>query len=238
MSSYIDRVLRTQSSSFAGYWPLNDESGTVALDWSKADNNATSASLMRKPADRDFLAPDGSKCAKFDGTASVVNFYTATSTAIETEGSMSIWVATPTAKLKGTTLMQIVKMGADANNLIDITFDTTAYRFSGIYTGNSTSDTIVSPLVYNTAYGADWHHFVMTWSKTAEALNFYVDSVAQTAAATLGVFTGNFAATLMCLGASSTTVADLFTGWLSHFALWNGAILSQSEVDDLYKIGL
>ena len=234
-TSYIQKVLRTQSSNFVGFWPLDEESGTTAYDISPNGYNATSSGLLRSNVQRGFLAPDGGKCAQFDGSASYINMYNATAAAVTTPGSMSIWAATPDANLSGTTKMQLFKFAADANNFIDLTFDTTAYRFNGWHEGNTTAKSVNSPLKYNVGYGPQWHHFVMTFTDSG-SLTFYTDGLAETAATSLGIFTGSMASTLMVLGSSSTTAADQFTGYLARFAWWN-VVLSQSEVDDLYTIG-
>ncbi len=236
-TSYIQKMERTYNSDFVGLWPLEEESGTVAYDISPNGYNATSSGLLRSNIQRSFLAPDGGKCAQFDGSSSLVNFYAAQSAQPTTEGSLSIWVATPQANLKGTTMMQIVKMGVNANNFIDLTFDATAYRFAAYYKAGGTSKSIVSPLVYNIAYGADWHNFIFTWSATNDSIQLYVDRAAQTAVSSLGTWSGNMQSNLMCLASSaSDSAADQFTGWLARFAVWS-AILTQSDVDDLYEIG-
>lgn len=238
-TNYIEKVLRTQTSGLVGYWPLNEESGTVAYDLSTNAYNATTKNLMRGWNDRRMLAPDGSKCAQFDGSTSAVDFNASSSTDATAEGSLSIWVATPNAQLKGTTAMYIVKFAADGNNLMDLTFDTTAYRFTANNTGQSTSVTSTG-LVYNENGDAilpQWHHFAVTWSETNDALNFYVDGVAQTAGSSLGGWSGSMDTDLMCLGSSAyATPANQFTGWMAHFAMWT-SILTAAEVRDLAVIG-
>lgn len=238
-TSYIEKVLLTQKSGLIGYWPLYEESGTSAIDLSGNGYNATTASLARGWNDRRMLALDGGKCAQFDGTSSAVDFSGAQTSEPTTEGSASIWVATPENVLSGTTAMQIFKMGVDANNYMDLTFDTTAYQFKADYKAGGTSKSITKKVYNENANAAlpQWHHFVATWSATGDALNFYVDGVAQTAASSLGTWAGSMDTDLMCLGTSAyATPADQFTGWLAHFALWT-PILSQSEVDELYDIG-
>jgi hypothetical protein len=238
-TNYIEKVLNTQKSGLVGYWPLNEESGTTAYDLSGNGYNATSKGLLRGWNDRRMLAPDGGKCAQFDGTNSAIDFNASSSTDATAEGSLSIWVATPENILSGTTAAYIVKFAADANNLMDLTFDTTAYRFTADNTGQSTSVTSTG-LVYNenaNAISPQWHHFVVTWSETNDALNFYVDSIAQTAGSSLGGWSGSMDTDLMCLGSSAyATPANQFTGWMAHFAMWT-PILTQAEVDDLYFIG-
>jgi hypothetical protein len=236
----MEKVKRIQTSGLIGYWPLDEERGTAALDHSSNGYNATSASLMRGWNDRRMLAPDGSKCAQFNGSTSLVNLYAAQPSEPTTEGSLSIWVATPQENLSGTTAMEIIRLGADANNAINFRVDTTAYRFGAAYTAASTVKAVTSPLLYNMSGGAalpDWHHFVFTWSATNDAATLYVDSVVQTAATSLGTWSGSMNSDLMVLGSSAIgTPADQFTGWMAHFALWT-PILTQTEVDMLYDIG-
>jgi hypothetical protein len=239
-TNYIEKVLLTQKSGLIGYWPLNEESGTTALDLSGNGYNATTKNVVRGWNDRRMLALDGSKCTQFDGSTTAIDISGMSASEPTTEGSLSIWIATPQTQLAGTTKMQIIKMAADANNFIDLTFDTTAYRFNAAYEGGGTDKNINSPLVYNenaAMISPQWHHFVMTWSATGDALNFYVDGVAQTAATSLGTWSGSMDTDLMVLGSSAyATPADQFTGWMAHFALWT-PILSQTEVDTLYDIG-
>ena len=134
--------------------------------------------------------------------------------------------------------MQIFKFAAaGADNFIDLTHTATAYQFNGWHEGNTTAKNVNSPLKYNVDGGPfpEWHHFVMTYADGG-SLTFYTDGLAETAASTLGTFTGSMAAATMVLGSSSTTPADQFTGYLARFAWWN-VILTQSEVEDLNVIG-
>jgi len=238
-TSYIEKVLLTQKTGLEIYLPLDEESGTTAFDRSLEGNNATTKGLARGWNDRRMLAPDGGKCAQFDGSTTAIDFNGASSDISTTEGSISIWVAVPNAQLTDTTAMYIVKCAADANNYIDLSFDTTANQFKFDYKAGGTSVSSTGK-VYN-RHGAlhlpEWHHFVGTYSATNDAVNLYIDGVAQTAGDTLGTWSGSFDTDLMCLGSSAyATPADQYTGWMAHFAWWS-PILSQSEVDNLYKIG-
>ena len=76
-TSYIQKMERTYNSSFVGLWPLDEESGTVAYDISPNGYNGVSSGLLRSNIQRGFLAPDGGKCAQFDGSASYINLYAA-----------------------------------------------------------------------------------------------------------------------------------------------------------------
>ena len=236
-TSYIQKMERMQSSSFVGLWPLIEESGTVAYDISPNGYNGVSSGLLRSNIQRGFLAPDGGKCAQFDGSASYINLYAAVTKDPSAIGSISLWAATPQANLAGTTKMQLIKLGVDNDNNLEIAFDTTAYRFSGSYEGGGTTD-VATSLQYNkTDYGPDWHQFGLTWTKAGDAMKFYVDGLQQGSTQTgLDTWTGNMAATLMVLGSSVTTGADWLTGYIARLGIWS-VLLTADEMADLAVIG-
>jgi hypothetical protein len=238
-TSYIQKVLRTQSSSFVGFWPLNEESGTVAYDLSPNGYNATSSGLLRSNVERSFLGPDGGKCAKFDGSASYIDLVNAGAASATTEGTVSIWAAIEDNFLGGTTAGYIFKAAVDTNNHIQVFFNTQKNSFTGSYKGGGTAKNVTSsPLVYNIGYGAQWHHYALTYSATADTMKFYSDGLQQGSTQTsLGTWSGSFASDLLCLGCSdSSPVADLLPGWLARFGWWNKA-LTGDEVADLAVAG-
>ncbi len=240
-TSYIQKMERTQSSSFVGLWPLDEESGTVALDISPNGYNGTSSGLLRSNIQRGFLAPDGGKCAQFDGSASYINLYAAQPAQPTAIGSISLLAAVPQPNLAGTTKMQIIRLGVDGDNNLEIVFDTTAYRFAGSYEGGGTTDSVNSSLVYNVDGGPqfpEWHHFGLTWTKAGDAMKFYINGLQQGTTQTgLDTWTGNMASTLMVLGSSSTTAADVLTGYIARLGIWN-VVLTADEMADAAVIGL
>jgi hypothetical protein len=241
-TNYQEKVKRIRSTALVGYWPLDETSGTVALDHSTNGYNGTSSGLVRVPATRGFLAPDGGRCAQFDGSSSYVDINAASSSSANAELTFAIWVAVPEAQLSGTTKMQVALCAADSANQIGIDFDTTAQRFSGDYfagAGDATYSTTTGALVYNDYWSKgypEWHHLAITVSATADEAILYVDGSASTAASSLGTWTGAFGSTITCLGTSKLAGADQFTGWMAHAAWWSTP-LTQSEIEELYKIG-
>lgn len=247
-TNYIEKVKRMQSSQLGAYWPMNEEKGTAVYDYSPNGYNGTSSGLVRVPETRGFLAPDGSKCAQFDGTATYIDLISAaptSATTSQTEGSLSVWVATPEANLSSTSKMQVVALSADTANGIGIHFDATAYRFSGRYfagAADATYSVTYGPLIYNVDGGVpyqwpEWHHLGMTYSATDDALILYTDGDPSTTAASLGTWTGNYATANMVVGSTSTTIATAYTGWMAHLAWWSNAILTEAEMRELAKIG-
>ncbi len=239
-TSYIQKMERTYNSSFVGLWPLNEESGTVAYDISPNGYNATSSGLLRSNLQRSFLAPDGDKCAQFDGSASYINLYAAITKEPTTIGSISLLAAVPQANLASTTMMQIITLKYDASNYIDITFDTTAYRFNGTYEANDAKRGVNS-LVYNVDGGPqfpEWHQFGLTWTAAGDAVKFYVDGLQQgTTQTLLGTWSGAMAADTMVLGSSnSSSAADVLTGYIARVGVWS-VVLPDATMQDLAVIG-
>ncbi|MHC4752224.1 MAG: LamG-like jellyroll fold domain-containing protein [Planctomycetota bacterium] len=248
-TNYQEKVKRTQPSSFVGYWPLDEESGTTVYNavkpavWGTTtpESNGTSVNLVQTAASRAFAGPDGGKCAWFDGSTSYIDMVSALSSSAISPGTMAAWVAVPQANLAGTTKMVVWYFAVDTNNVLSCEFDTTAYRFKAIHVSAAgTSKTSTSSLVYNVDGGVpaqwpEWHHLAMTYT-SGGSLAFYVDGVAQTAATSLGTFAGTFNTANMCLGSDSTTISDAFNGWMAHFGWWSKA-LTADEVKDLSEIG-
>lgn len=243
-TSYIEKVKRIGSSGFVGYWPLNEERGTTVFNavipavWGTTtpESNGVSAALVRKADHRAFRGPDGGVCAQFDGTSSVVDMVSALSSSTSAAGTMAIWAAVPEANLAGTTKMVLFHFAVDGNYQIQLKFDTSAQQFTAMHDANSEKTSTGS--VYNVDGGdqwPEWHHFAMTYADSG-TMQFYVDGVAQTAATSLGAWSGTFAGDLMVLGSDHSTPSDQFTGYLAHFAWWNHA-LSADDVKDLATIG-
>jgi hypothetical protein len=249
-TNYIEKALRIGGTGTIGFWPLNEEKGTVAYDLSPNGYNGTSSAVVRVPSTRGFTGPDGGRCTQFDGSTIIdlVNAAPSSASSSQTEGSISLWVATPQANLAATTLMQLAILAADTANSIELEFDTTAYRFAASYfagSGDATYSTNNASLLYNVDGGQqkpEWHHLGMTYSATNDALIIYTDGSPSTTASSLGTWTGNYAAGLMALGTTSSTgsagngATDGFTGWMAN-VLWTTQILTDRNMVELAKAG-
>ena len=243
-TNYMEKVKRMQSSSWVGYYPIDEESGTTVFNHVKPavwgtttpESNGTSANLVRVPETAGFLAPDGSKCAMFDGSTTYIDMISALSSSATTIGTMAIWAAIPQENLAATTKMVLFHFAVDGNYQIQLTFNTTAYQMQAMHDANSEKTS--TALVYNVDGGQqspEWHHYAMTFADGG-TLRFYVDGVAQTAATSLGTWSGTFASDLMCLGSDNTAISDAYNGFLSHF-VWNNAIFTADEWAEIAKAG-
>ena len=236
-TSYTEKVRRIRSTSLIAYWPLDENSGTVAWDWGKSAYNATSSGVV--PADKVVYGKDGGPCYKFDGSASYVDIYAALAGAIDTVGTGSIWFACEDNVLNGTTLRRIFTMSADANNAVLIEKTAVANTFRVAYIAGGTTKS-VSPVIYEPGLsdmGKNWHHLAITLSTTADEAKVYLDGAQSGSTLTsLGTWSGAVASDLFVLGSASTTAANVWLGWLQHMALWS-VVLSADEIADLAKIG-
>lgn len=237
-TNYIEKVKRQQSSSWVGYWPLNEEEGTTVYNLVEPSvkprtatpaQNGTSANLVRNAEARGFLAPDGGRCARFDGSTSYIDMIAALSSSATTIGTMAVWAAIPEENLSATTKMVLFHFAVDGNYQIQLTFNTTAYQMQAMHDANSEKTS--TALVYNDIWAKGtplWHHYAMTFADGG-TLKFYVDGEAQTAATSLGTWSGSYATALMCLGSDNTTISDPFNGYMAHF-VWSNAEFSADEV--------
>ena len=240
-TNYIEKVKRQQSSSWVGYWPLDETAGTAVYNvvepsvrpiTTTPHQNGTSVNLVRTSEDRSFLTPDGGHCARFDGSTTYIDMVAALSSSAISPGTMAAWVAVPEANLAGTTKMVVWYFAVDGNNVHSVEFDTTAYVFKAIHIGAASSKTSVATTkVYNDIWNKGtpvWHHLATTFTNGG-SLAFYVDGIAQTAATTIGTFAGTYNVANMCLGSDSTTISDAFNGYMAHF-VWSNVAFTAAEV--------
>lgn len=239
MSSYTEKVRRIKNASLVAYWPMNEYSGTSAIDlgsqWSTNGEHGTYTAV--KLANR--YAPDGSPAPYFDGSTSKLNVYVAASEDSTLVGTVSAWFAMEKNYLDGTTLGRIFSMGVDANNVVLLEKTATANTMRAAYIAGSTTKS-VSPTIYARLGGqkAEWHHLAMTYSATDDAVKVYLDGLqSSTTQTSLGTWSGSVASTIYVVGASATTPSNVFKGWIAHVAQWT-SVLTADEIRELSKMGL
>jgi hypothetical protein len=120
----------------------------------------------------------------------------------------------------------MIYLAVDANNRVSLVKSNSNNEVDYLYVAGGTSKTggvtSFSPTTY--------FHVAMTWSKSADAVKFYVGGVQSGATATgLGVFAGSLATTTTLIGAISQAPANVWNGLMADGAVFNRA-LSASEV--------
>jgi len=137
------------------------------------------------------------------------------------------------------TVRRILTIGAHATtNLVLLEKTATANTFRLAYIAGGTTDS-VSPVIAHRGTGPfkeEWHQLVLVWDTVADAVYAYVDGAYSDTSTTLGTWSGSLLSTACVIGSSSTTAANVWSGWLSDIAVWKTA-LTADDVDYLYKRG-
>jgi hypothetical protein len=210
------------------YWPLNETSGTAAVDLVGA-HNGTYTGVDLAQSQPPFTAP------LFDGTNDYCNIYSAwlTSNFTGQEGALAYW-----AKVSGAGVWAdgknryAVTLYVDANNTVQTRKSSAENTANLLYQAGGT----VKQINISTTTTA-WAHYAMTWSKTADQMIVYYNGAQSGATQTgLGTFEGGPSAISSTIGSYSVAPVLVFSGWLAHAALWNRA-LTATEVANLYAWG-
>lgn len=223
---YFQKVLGTRRANLIQYFPLWEPSGAVAIDKSSQANNGSYTSITLGATG----FGDGKTGAGFSVAGSNVNLYSVPFVADFNgdEGTMTMWA-------------YMANWGNGAQNMY-IYFATDSYNDT-IYIQKLGSNVV--RVVRDTSNdsgklsataaqsGAGWKHLAATWSDSGDAIVFYLNGVAQTAATGLGAWVGTPGSTKCTLG--NNEGANVFAGTLQHWAMWNVA-LTQSEIANLAKV--
>jgi hypothetical protein len=203
-------------------------------DHSIQGNNGTAAAVTLNHG----LSATGRKCPLFDGSSSYVDVY---SSALNSDfgaavGSAMAWFRVlDTSVYSDSTARRILTIAANATtNVVILEKTATANTFRAAYIAGSTTDS-VSPTIYDPGtYDTRWHQFVLVWDKTTlNKILVYVDGALSSTSSTLGTWSGSLSSSLCVIGSSSTTAADVWSGWISDVALWSVA-LTANDVEYLY----
>lgn len=219
-------------SGLAGYWPLDNGSGTTATDTSTNGNNGT---LTNGPTWTTGQIGSG---VDFDGTNDyIVSVANSPAVASLTQGSFAFWLKPRTAGNQGV----IFRSGADGGG----NSPTSGFEISGdlwagtqtirFMTAGSTGDMMArstTTLTLNT-----WTHVVVVWDGTLTAANvrFYQNGVLDT---TVTQFNGS-GSYVASDGSFNFGIPDgsgyRLDGVLDEFRVYNRQ-LSADEVGQLYRL--
>lgn len=227
---YSDLIL---SLSPIAYWPLNDASGSAAVNLVSAALNGAYTACTLAQAQAPFTAP------LFDGSTSYCNIYTAALNTAwnRSETSLSIWVKVAAAGV-----------WTDATNRRAFSMFTSSTQ-DGMFCGRTSTNgqfthfdylggATKSVLLTGQSFTA-WKHVVLTVSDANDQCIVYHNGAqVGTTQTGLGTASANaLTSTACCIGAQTTTPATVWSGWLAHCALWNRP-LSAAEVANLYAWGV
>jgi hypothetical protein len=214
LSDYFTDVETTVgAANLAGYWKMNEVSGSTAYDASDAGNNGayTAVALMNRPNP----VPVGGFAPKFVPPNSLLDIY---STGFNTdfngaEGSFGMW-----AKISDSSVWTdgtqdwLMFLYIDTSNYFQILKNTSNSLLIRRTAGGTTKT--VSVTYSNT----EWFHIGMTWSEAANEFKAYINGV-QTGSTQVSIGTwsgGSIATTGAVIGGYHTYWTDRkWDGWLS-----------------------
>jgi len=119
------------------------------------------------------------------------------------------------------TARSMVHIGVDANNYIDIGRTVANNTIGFDYVAGGTAETQATAALAN----LDFATYGMTWSKSGDAVKYYIGGVASGATDTgLGTWLGNLSNTGTVIGTQSTLLIDVWSGPIGPVPYWSAAL--------------
>lgn len=215
------------------YWPLNEASGTAAVNLVSTTLNGAYTGVDLAQAQAPFT------CPFWDGLNDVCNIYSAALNTAnpKSEGSVAAWMKVYNAGVwTDGTQRYVFSMATSGPQERIWMYKTTS---NGVFQFTSRVGGTEKGVSASSQSSTAWMHVAMTWSDSGDAMIAYING-AQTGATQTGIGTGsanNLVTTTSCIGAGSTTPTLIWHGWIAHVALWNRP-LTPTEVANLYAWGL
>jgi len=226
---YSNKVLRTDP---AACWPLWETAGGYAecLVNSPAQNGAYTGVTLG-----DGVGPDGSPCPFFDGVNDFVDIYSAILSAAFDggEGSMMIWAKVNAVEVwtDGANRMALHLGTNTSNNYLRMMKESANNRMQWLYYAGGTADSASKSALSDT----DWVMLAMTWSKSADLLQYFYDGSREAIDTGLGTYVDALVETYTNVGSQTESGLLPWHGWLAHCAIWDRP-LTQAEIAALAAV--
>lgn len=238
-TAYMRKVLATNKANMVQYLPLNDTTGTTAVDYS--GNGRNGIYFFNCTLNVAGIKP-GEKAVRFNGTQATVTVY---STSLRdafprNEGTLIAWARSPNAVFGGGGTRGIVQYKVDNNNSIQIYGTASDVRLQYIHNGVFDQfDARTTDMTYKLMGGATgkWTMFAIKWSKTANKTKAYINGkqLDQWKAIGNDTITGAITNAESRIGSGNATFH--WSGDISHVCLWNTS-LTDSQIQNLSDTAL
>ena len=207
-------------SGLAGYWKLDDGSGTSATDSSTNGNTGT---LTNSPT---WTTGQVGGAVNFDGVDDTLT----TSKTIPNAGTVSLWVNTTAVLDSGDYYVSVG--GATAGNSMFLRFNSySGYnKWDFNMRGNFGTDVYVSGPTLTTDTQQGWHYLTAVWD-TSKGASFYLDGTLLNSTTTT---TDAFASMTLSIGNQSS---NTWLGKIDEVRLYD-RMLSADEVSQLYRLAV
>jgi hypothetical protein len=199
------------------YWPLDEASGTVAVNYGTlgavANGEYRNSVTLGAPG-----IGDGRTAAFLNGSSHFINLYSAAlAVAFKgAEGTVLLWARVANAGVWiDAATRDLLYLGADTSNRVRVQKTATNNTLQYVYTAGGTAESEAS-----VQSSTDWFSVAITWSKSADRVIYYFNGGAVGSVDTvLGTWTGNLSATLCIAGAATHVPGNVWSGSLAHIAV-------------------
>jgi beta-glucanase (GH16 family) len=230
---YSDKVLALNPIA---YWPLRENSNWNYI-YDQTSNGLTSSTEAVTVGVTGI--GDGRTAISFNGSTSSALIYSAAIPGLNSlfdgqSGSLLIWGKVSGASIwTGVTYERLVQIRVDDNNRILV------LRYGGNnnqliieYHAGGTTEGIYPDL----GGTLNWFNIIVTWDKVADEVKVYVNGTQSGLTQTgLGTWTGNLDNWTCCIGSSTYTPNDVWSGSLAHVAIWDVA-LTQTQINTISSV--
>ncbi len=225
LSTYVSTSLYA-SIEIAGYWKMDESSGTAVSDCC-SNNNGTATDITWTDDQVHGY------CGYFNGSSSLISISDDDFDMGQSDFTLSAWIKCD-ASAKGRRIISKLQWNGTAYSGYDLSVSSTGQLGAIVGDGN------VHWNYYSTT-GEDltdsaWHHVAMVVSrKQTTTLKLYVDGVLER---TAGIqTTGDISnAQTLTIGRQSAGAASFFPGYIEEVGVWKHA-LSDIEIEDIFECG-
>lgn len=224
---YSEQVKSIFGSSIIAYYPMDELTGTTAIDASGHGYNGTYSGVTLGQTG----IGDGKTAPTFDGLNDFLNIYSAGLAGAMTwqEGTISLWCKVDSAAdWIDSTVRRLFYISDDTtHNVIYIYKKSAANGIYAGYIGNSTADA----MAFDKINATKWIHVAITWSLAGDYFKLYLNGSQQDVAqTTIGTWSSAPTARYMNVGCQDSASGSIpWKGSLAHFAVGNAA-LSDAQI--------
>lgn len=222
-TSYWTKIWSVQPANLLAHWPLAEQTGAVARDFSGNSRDSAYSGATLNAA----LGPDNGGVPSFDGINDYVNLYSSSLAATfnGNQGSLSLWFKVPASTWTDGQPHRLLHIRADGQNRILIHQGIPSNTVTVQRYGSATTKTVT----ISTSTTA-WVNLSATWSTATDEFKVYWNGVQTGSTQTaIGSWVGALNNTTTIAAINDTALANPFLGNLAHIALWN-VVLTDAEI--------
>jgi len=227
VQSYVDLTKSIDLTSLLVFYPLNEISGTTAIN--AEGTGARNATYSNITLNSD-TSPFGEGSPTFNGLTSAVDIYSASLASAFNNNtfSLNLWFKRNPLDSAVRTLTNI---GVNASNLISVLqINSSTVRVRYLYVGTARDVNI-------TTSSDAWNMYTMTYSIPANEMKVsFNGSQYGSTLTTLSAWSEGISAGRCYIGVSDSTLNAPGKGSCAYYSFWNKA-LTQTEITTLYNNG-